>query len=428
MKTEKLKIWISSATAKDTFILFGGNIGSAFWGFLFTLIIARAVSIEEFGVFSAALNLATILTSLSDLGISTGSVGFVSERTSHGDTKSANEYIKASLVIRLISVTIVSLILIIFSGYISSSLLASKDYMAAIYAALLCLFMFPNGVFPFILQAKREFVQSVILDNAFFIVRLTAMFYIIWIGRSSLQSIVLAYGAGFIASVLLGMVFLKTDFLSTKPHIDKFINLIKFSGWIGVNRIISSISGRLDIQMLAILAGATATGIYSIPSRLASFIIVLASSFSSVLATRLASFKNPDLEKKYIIKSTFALIPIIVVIVVWIIIAKPFILTLFGEKYIDAIPVFQALALAQIPFILTVPAVTAIIYSIRKTVYIGALSFFQLAAIFILNYYLIPHYGAFGPTLTFGVTNSLLAAYVWLVVIRYYSKKTIKIK
>lgn len=182
------------------------------------------------------------------------------------------------------------------------------------------------------------------------------------------------------------------------------------------------------LQMLAILAGATATGIYSIPSRLASFIIVLASSFSSVLATRLASFKNPDLEKKYIIKSTFALIPIILVIVVWIIIAKPFILTLFGEKYIDAIPVFQALALAQIPFILTVPAVTAIIYSIRKTVYIGALSFFQLAAIFILNYYLIPHYGAFGPTLTFGVTNSLLAAYVWLVVIRYYSKKTIKIK
>src|SRR5688572_32726029 len=99
---DKLKKLISSATAKDTIILFTGNIGSAFWGFVFTLIIARSLSIEDFGVFSAALNLATILTSLSDLGITTGSVGFISRNLAKKDFKKSNEYIKASIVIRII--------------------------------------------------------------------------------------------------------------------------------------------------------------------------------------------------------------------------------------------------------------------------------------------------------------------------------------
>ena len=62
-----------TATAKDTFVLFVGNIGSAFWGFLFTLFVARSLSVYDFGIFSAALNLVVMLSSLADIGISTGS-------------------------------------------------------------------------------------------------------------------------------------------------------------------------------------------------------------------------------------------------------------------------------------------------------------------------------------------------------------------
>ena len=106
-----------------------------------------------------------------------------------------------------------------------------------------------------------------------------------------------------------------------------------------------------------------------------------------------------------------------------IIIAKPFILTLFGEKYIESVPVFQALAAAQIPFLFTVPSVSAIIYSMKKTVFIGAFSFFQVAAIFLLNLIFIPRFGVFGPTITLGVTNMILAIYTWVIVIKHYQVK-----
>jgi len=213
----------------------------------------------------------------------------------------------------------------------------------------------------------------------------------------------------------VGIKFLKSD-----PNKNVYSKLLRFSGWLGVNRVISTISGRLDIQMLASLAGATVTGFYSIPSRLSLFIVVLSSSFSSVLAPRFASFGNREKEKAYILKSSLALIPIVAGIIFWIIIAKPFIVLLFGEKYLPAVPVFQALAAAMTPFLIATPSITAIIYAMKKTVYIGTFSLFQLASIFLLNLLFIPKFGAFGPTITFGIVHTILAIYTWAIVIRHY--------
>ncbi len=416
---DRIKSMALSATAKDTFVLFAGNVGSAFWGFLFTIIVARGLSVSDFGVFSAALNLVIILSSLGDLGISSGSVNFVAENLSRGDVEKANEYIKASFLIRLIIVLAISLIVFIFAPYVAVKLLATADPKIAVWSALLPIFLFPDMFFQYILQAKRQFLQSTIYDNAFYIARLAFAFVFFLTGALTMPRAFLAFGTGFLITIILTFIYVKTDFIFAKPKSEEYKKLLKFSGWIAVNRIISSVSGRLDIQMLAAMVGATATGLYSIPSRLASFIIVLSGSFSSVLATRMAAFNDREKEKSYIVKSTLALLPITLGILVWIVFARPFVL-IFGEKYSASVPVFQALAAAQIPFLLTVPAVSAIIYSMKKTVYIGTLSFFQLAAIFGLNFYLIPKYGVFGPTITFAITNLLLAIYVWALVIRYY--------
>jgi len=416
----RVKLLIFSSTARDTYFLFVGNVLSAFWGFLFTLFVARAVSIAEFGIFSAALNLVNILTSLSDAGISSGSVNFVSEHIAKGDHQKANEYIKASFVIRLLIVLGISLLVVIFAPLISSSLLATRDPKIAIWAAVIPIFLFPDMFFPFILQAKNKFLQSTIIDNVFYIGRLVFAFGLYIYGALNISMAFLAFGVGFIAEIILTAYYIKSDFLFAKPSRNEYSSLLKFSGWIGVNRVISSISGKLDIQMLAAMSGAVMTGLYSIPSRLASFIIVLAGSFSSVLATRMAAFNNKEKERSYLLKSTLALIPITAGIVFVVIFARPFILILFGQKYATAIPIFQALALSQIPFLFTVPAVTAIIYAIKKTVYIGTFSFFQIIAIFLLNFFFIPKFGPFGPTITYGIINTILAVYTWFVVIKHY--------
>lgn len=414
------KSMIFSDTARDTFVLFVGNGASAFWGFLYTLFIARSFSVYDFGVFSAALNFVVILSSLADIGISTGSVNFVSEHTARGEHEKANEYIKASFLIRLFVILLISVLVAIFAPFVSKTFLATQDPKIAIWCAILPILLFPDAFFPPILQAKKKFFHSTLIDNVFYIGRLAFALAFYFFGGLTMSKAFWAYGVGFIAECVLIAFLLKGDFLRSKPQKSEYKNLMRYSGWIGVNRIISSISGKLDVQMLAAMAGATVTGLYSIPSRLASFIIILTSSFSSVMAPRLASYGNKESEKRYILKSLLAVVGISLGIVIWIIIAKPFIFILFGDKYIASVPVFQALAAAQIPALFTVPSVTAIVYAMKKTVYIGAYSFFQIVEIFLLDFFLIPKFGVFGPTITLGIANIILTIYSWVIIGKYY--------
>ncbi len=411
---------MTSGTAKDTYILFGGNVFSAFLGFLFTIIIARVLTVSDFGVFSAASNLIVILISLSDLGLSSGVVNFVSFHLARGEKKSADEYAKAAFVVRFIIAALLSLFVIIYAGYIAEHWLATADRQIAYWVSLISFIALAWGFLPYILQAKKLFFKSVLLDIFVGLPKVLIPFVFVKFGILSVRTTLAAFAISVLICAVAGFVFTGIKFLFSRPQKDVYLKLAEFSGWLGVNRIVSSVSGRLDIQMLAALAGATATGLYSIPSKLTSFVIILASSFSAVLAPRMASFGNKKDERVYLLKSTIVTFGIAFLTVVWIIIAKPFILILFGNKYLSSVPIFQALTASMLPFLLTVPSVTAIIYSMKKTVFIGIFSFFQIVATFALNFYFIPRYGPFGPTVTFGIINSILAIYTWIIVIKYY--------
>lgn len=114
------------------------------------------------------------------------------------------------------------------------------------------------------------------------------------------------------------------------------------------------------------------------------------------------------------------MVPLILGILAWIVFARPFILILFGAKYLPSVGVLQALLLAVIPFVLTIPSVTAIIYAIKKPKFVGSFAIFQVSLVFISNYFLIPKFGVFGPTITLGIINTILAVYSLVIVFKHY--------
>ena len=217
-----------SGTAKDTFILFTGNVGSAFWSFLFTLFVARSLSIYDFGIFSAALNLVMILASIADIGISTGSVNFVSAHTARGEHEKADQYIKAAFVTRLLIVLAVSAVIIIFAPFISKTFLATRDPKIAIWSAIIPIFLFPDLFFPFILQAKKKFLHSTLIDNAFYFVRLLFAFAFYAVGALTMTKAFWAFGAGFVVSLLLILYYMKTGFLRAKPGKEEYKKLLNY--------------------------------------------------------------------------------------------------------------------------------------------------------------------------------------------------------
>lgn len=409
-----------SQSAKDTYVLFAGNVASAFLGFLFTLLIARGLSVGDFGVFSAVNNLVTMIASLADIGISAALISFVSNYHTKGDTVNAWRYLKASFVARIIVVSLIVLAMLALAPIVGKKLLASNDISVVYWSVVLSIGFLIWAYFTVALQAYRRFVASVSVDMFLGVVRVLSVGAFFFAGILTLTSALLSFAMGALAAILVGFYLLGTSFLTVDTPVEIYSKLLRFSGWVGVNRVVSAISGRLDVTMLAAMAGATVTGQYSIAQRLALFITVLVASLSSVMAPRLSSFGNKAEEKKYIIKATLTTLAIVAGVMLWIIIASPFITLLFGEKYLPAVPIFQVFLASLIPFILSSSSVSAIIYSIKKPVYIGYFSFFQLAAIFLISLVLIPKIGAYGPLVAYFAVNTILAVYSWTIVIRYY--------
>ncbi len=419
----KIKSAIFSGTARDTFFIFAGNSASAGFGLFFTLLVAKVLSVAEFGIFSAVNNLIMIACSLSDAGTSSGSLKFIAHAEAKGDKKVSRRYTKAAFLLRFAISTLFSLLLFVFAPLVAKNFLATSDIRMSWWAGVINFFIFVWLFTPFILRARGLFLQSAIVDGSLGISRFLIIIPFYILGAVTLESTLWVYLLGTLFALFLSFYFMKLDFFTATSGRGVYNKLLRFSGWLGVNNIISAISGRLDVTMLAALTTATATGIYSLASRFALFIVVLTGSFSAVLATRFASFGDKQKERAYLVKSTLGIAPIALLVIVWVAFAEPFLTFLFGMKYLPAVPVFQALAIAYIPFIFTAPAVSAIIYAMKKPVYIGYFSFFQIAQVFLVNLYSIPKLGAYGPILSLLILNVILVSFVWIVVARHYWRK-----
>jgi len=408
-----------SGTARDTYLLFFNGTVTAFLGFVFTWFVARALSVSDFGVFSAISNLVFIIAPVTDFGISSAIIKFVASLEAEGKGMKAKEYVKAGFLFKFAFLALVSILLIIFAPFVSRRLLATDNSVFSYWVIFVSLGLFLSSYISPVLQAYKRFVGSVTIDISYSLTRVVLIFLFGLSGLTLFKSLGAFAFAGVVPLIIIAFIY-GYGFLKTRPTAKIYKELLGFSGWLGVNRVLSSVSGRADVQMLAALSGAIVTGYYSIASRLALFIVVLASSFGAVISPRLAAFNNKEKEKVFILKSTLALVAVSFGIILWVILARPFITVLFGIKYLESVNVFKALALSMIPFLFTAPSVSAIIYSIKKPKYIGLFSIFQTVLIIALNYFLIPKFGAFGPTITFGVVNTLLLIYSWVIVYRYY--------
>lgn len=414
---------LSTGTSRDTITLFIGNTFSALFGFIFVYILTQKLSVSEFGVFSAAANLIVIISSFTDLGITTAMINFVSVKLGVKDNIGAERYLKASFVIRFITILFVSTIILLIPKYIASNLLSTTDFKVSYWVSIISVGLTAWLTFPYAMMAYKKFWQSVILDWSLGIPRILIFLGLVTIMPANLNLALMSYGLSTVLPIVFGFSVIGLNFLKARNIRKDYIDLIKFSGWLGVNRVVSSISGRLDVTMLANLTTATIVGEYSIASRLSSFVVVLSSSLGSVLSTRFARFNDKEKEKRYLIKSTLFTIPIILGVIVWIIIAKPFVLILFGEKYFESIKILQYLLVSLIPFILVTPSVTAIVHSMRKPVYIGVFSFIQIVMILALNIYFTGIYSGIGPAIAFLITNTVLAVYSFAIVYKYYFSK-----
>lgn len=407
----KVKELFFSLTAKNIYLITGGNILVIICGFIFTVLSARSLSPSDFGIFSVAISLIVILADLGELGIGGGLVNFLPSFIKSKDILNTNKIIKTTYLLQIIISLLISLVLIIFSTQIAQLLFRSSTSLYLIIIRLSTIGVIAFMLFNFvnsILSAKEEFNKIFLLQILYTLPRLFILFLFIYFLKVSLVLVVIVFLLGPLIPYLISIFLIPINLIKLFKikGFFKLSKIFKFSLYLAVNKLFVSLFSRLDVLMLSAMISSHEVGIYSAASRIAFIYPLIGGSIGTVFAPKYAKFDVPaaiSFTKKALLLMFLLISSIIVLIIL-----SPIIIPLvFGSQYLESINIMQILLITMIPFLIAIPINNLLIYTFKKPQIIAFSSLTQLLVILVLNLLLIPKIGRYAPAISNGIASSL---------------------
>ncbi len=389
---------LKSQTVKDSLIIFTGLGVMAFIGFIFTVVLARTLGPNSFGIYSAITALATIIYSLGDLGISPALVNFIPK---HPGEKA--KYLTTGFWLQF-AVAVLTLLFFVGISLIHNLVIPGSlavDLLLAGGMSINYLFIgFAQGIF----TAERRFWSyslSQIIDP---VIKIIIVFFLL---RANTLTIGSALAANFISTLFALLITFGKELYATEFEITRslVVKITHFAKWIAFSRIFSVMVSKIDVVILNLLVGSFQAGIYSAASRIAFFFALLISGLGSVVNARFSAF---DSNKKLIAYSRKLLLlvgAIMALMLICALFAGPLVTLVYGEKYQEAITVFRFLTLAMMPFTLSLILTPALIYTFNQTAFYAKITALQVTGIILLDLLLIPRFGSLAPVISMGGTN-----------------------
>lgn len=397
---------------KDTSVVLFGNLISSTLAVVFTILAARFLGPENWGIIAAIGSLVTIFVAIGDLGLTAALFRFVSKKWTEGKKSDVASIIKTVWTLRIISALLFSTVLLIFAKSLTEALLKTGE---AIFIVLTAVGFLGALFIDFQIassEAKQEWKKAAVFISLTNLLRVLLLF-LIGFGNLTLVNVAFIFTGSSILAYFLSLLWQKTP-VGLMPEWRKTVwELLPFSGFMGINRMASSFASRIDVLLLIQMAGAYEAGIYGAANRLAIGVPLILASFATVLAPKFASLTDDDQSQFF--KRSLGLSIVITAGLIFGIFMAPAVVSLFGPAYSQSVSVLQLLFLSFVPASISVPAVNFVIYGMRKPQIVTFLSLVQLPLIVILNLLLIPKFGVVAPAFVLAVANTLTAVVCFAV-------------
>ena len=379
----------------------GGNLAVALGGTLFTIVVARSLSPVNFGIFSAIFALATLFSSLADLGISSALINFLPKVKGDRST--------------IISVTfwmqlVVALILALLSlGFlpIRQDTLPGAQSLHIVYLSLLIVpLVFESFALAILKAEKRFFFVSLIMTLDSWM-KLILTYLLLRFNLLDISSVLLASIA---ASSLATAFAISKELKHVRPIFPRaqVSKIVHFAKWIALVRVFGVGISRIDIILLNAIGSSFQAGIYAASSRITLLYALLVSSLGSVVAPRFSAFTTKQQVKQYVYKLLLLTSFFALGMVALLEFAPLIIRIVYGEAYLSTIPIFRYLTYAMIPFLYATVTTNPIIFYFNKPNFIAFTTVIQIAIIVTLDLALIPSFGAIAPAISLAVSNSVV--------------------
>ena len=395
------------------------NLTAKIGSLIFTVVLARILMPELFGLYSLALSTIMVFIAFSDFGINQTITRFVSVELGKNNDKKAKAYFlylgKIKLVLILFSITF----LMITARFISENYYQKPLYLALIMGAFYILFSGLFVILKSLFEALNNFKIIFYQEFIFQVIRIILMPGILLLILKFIISdnLVISYIIGGLSlSYLISFVFYflkikkssflkEKDILLTKKEkkgLKKFIIAISLIILSGV------FFNYINTIMLGYFVESEFIGYYT-----AAFSLISSSSiliiFSSALLPVFSRLKKKELERLY--KKTMGIVLAFstLLFLFFFIFSHLIINILFGESYLASANILRLLSLLLILIPLT-SLLTTYFIAVGKPAIISKVLIISTLMNIVLNYLLISKLVVFGQL--FGVYGAIIAAII----------------
>ena len=396
---------------------FVSKIGSL----LFTIILARILMPELFGLYNLVLSIIVIFATFAELGIGMTIIKFISAEfeKKQGRLKSSLIYFSK---LKAILIFISAVLLIIFADYIANTFYQKPIFLALLAGALYIVFIQLTALFQPLIYASNNPVPILKREIFFQIIRIIlvplAVFFAIKCSLSdetTLMIIILALAITlFFASLVLFYDIKKIYFSKFRKEKDlplpkkQKIKINKFILATSMVAISSVFFGNIDKIMLGKFVAAQFVGYYSAAFNLISAFIQISTFASAVVLPIFSRLKNKKLEAGF--RKTISINSFIAAIafLITLIFSYFIILITYGSDYSPATNILRILS-----FLLFVFPVAGIYQSYyiaqNRPNYVAKLLIVSTILNIILNYFLITYLLKFGDlAAVYGATSATI--------------------
>jgi len=333
----------------NSIIVTGANILENFVFFMLNILVARYLSIENYGEYSTAIGVSTFFLTFCDIGINQNLFRSIS-------TESKKTRLDAGSTIMLKgSLSIVTYGALLISLHISNY--SASTIILTILFGFVRLFSDYLKTFFDLYDARERFLFSAILKLSFCIIVLLISIMILYCGKNyywlfiSRLSITLLFTAGIAVSALYGM--------GKSPQFDMKHSFLFFRECLpfGISSVLANFYQRINIIILSTMHGTDLSGIFSNAYMFFTTLLIIPGGVARALLPFLYKYDRHtgrltfqyafDLYAKYM-----AIIGFYIALMIFIFCSQAITLV-FGEKYLPSIPILRIIALS-IPFVFSV--------------------------------------------------------------------------
>ncbi|OHB43575.1 MAG: hypothetical protein A3K25_06825 [Planctomycetes bacterium RIFOXYB12_FULL_42_10] len=389
--------------AKNTLTVFFARGFNSTFGFLSTIVLARYLTVEEFGKFTFIYALIGFTVLLADFG------GFhVITRELSKHPEKAKDIISSTFILR-ISIAILLLALVFLAIRFMNIDSSTK---AAIYIIIIPQLIFSlNTIFVAVFTANNRFGFDALMQVASRGLEFLSIILVL-IFNLGFLALFVAIGASYIMSAVLGsIVYLRNYDVPVLRYDSKYCKyLLTESLPLAITTFLSLAIFRVDIFVLKALKGSIDVALFSIPYACIYTLTIIPQSFVSVIFPILCKLDNIEERNTFIFayKKALKLLYIISlpISILLICLSGNILQFIFGTKFLTSAGALKIIG-ASVPFLFLITLNTFSLVPMRKqhlgTVGITLAFFINL----ILDFLLIPKFGYIGASIATSISYGI---------------------